>query len=34
MTLHGTNTSKVEECHNGDDDNDVNISDEWWRAPK
>jgi len=28
------NTSKTKECHNGDDDNDVNISDEWWRAPK
>jgi hypothetical protein len=34
MTLHGTNTSKIEECHNGDDDNDINIIDEWWKAPK
>ncbi len=29
MTLHGTNTLKVEECCNGDDDNDININDEW-----
>jgi hypothetical protein len=34
MTLCGTNISKVEECHNGDDDNDININDEWWKAPE
>jgi hypothetical protein len=34
MTLHGTNTFKVEECCNGDDDNDINKNDEWWKTPK
>ncbi len=34
MTLHGTNTVKVEECCNGNDDNDININGEWWKAPK
>jgi len=34
MTLRGTDISKAEECHNGDDDNDININDEWWKAPK
>jgi hypothetical protein len=34
MTLHGKDTSKVEECRNGDDDNNININDEWWKAPK
>jgi hypothetical protein len=34
MTLHETDISNAKECCNGDDDNDININDEWWKAPK
>jgi hypothetical protein len=34
MTLHGTYTSKAHECRNANDDNDININDEWWKVPK